>query len=240
MNAKLSGLKATLNHTGYMTTNLDRYLQSFIEYSAASQDTVLDMGAAYGVATIPVLAKGAEVVAVDIEYRHLDILKKHVPLAVQARLKTVIGGLPDIDFPENSFSAILCSRVLHFLRGEDIDVAMNKFKLWLKPKGRLYLITETPYFGVWKAIIPEYERRKASGERWPSFMADFMQYHHPDADVSVAPPMLNPLDKWQLERMCNEVGLEIVESSYIDRKLFGSLAYYDGRESAAVIAEKLY
>lgn len=238
MTKKLSGLVPTLNHTGYMINHPDKYIQSFIDDSVNSAGPALDIGAAYGVASLAIIAKGAKVVAVDMEARHLDILKQKVPAKYQTNLETILGTLPYINFPADSFATILCSRVLHFLKGEDIDICMEKFKCWLKPGGRLYLIAETPYFGIWKAIIPDYEKRKANGERWPAYMEDFKKYHHPEADLSVAPTMLNPLDKWQLERMCQEVGLKIIESNYINRKLFGTLAYYDGRESAAVIAEK--
>lgn len=60
---------------------------------------------------------------------------------------------------------ILCSRVPHFLSGEAIDVAVAKMAAWLKPGGRLYIVTDTPY-GIWRNFIPVFEQRKREGARW--------------------------------------------------------------------------
>src|SRR5690606_16142727 len=69
----------TLNQMGYMFIKPEKFMQSFIDFSAEISDPVLDIGAAYGIATLAALEKGACVVANDLDKRHLDILKSKVP-----------------------------------------------------------------------------------------------------------------------------------------------------------------
>jgi SAM-dependent methyltransferase len=228
----------TLNHRGYMTTYLDSFSQDFVDYAGQCKSQVLDMGAAYGVATIAALNKGASVVAVDMDSRHLAEIELSITASEKNRLTTITGVLPKIDFPDNSFVAILCSRVLHFLLGEEITQSFQLFYKWLKPGGKLYVITETPYCGIWRDIIPIYEERKKNNEAWPAFMPDFKKFMNKNAELKVAPDMLNPLDLWQLEKLAVQSGFNILKSSYISRHDFPEFARYDGRESAGIIVSK--
>lgn len=99
--------------------------------------------------------------------RDLEILRTKVPANLLANLELVAGALPHMDFPGNRFSAILCSRVLHFITGEEVVSSVRKRADWLAPGGRLYLLADTPG-GIWRRKIPEFEAGKASGERWPA------------------------------------------------------------------------
>jgi hypothetical protein len=56
--------------------------------------------------------------------------------------------LPYIEFEEGSFSAILCSRVLHFLEGRDVQLSIYKMHRWLRLGGKAFLIVDTPYSGA--------------------------------------------------------------------------------------------
>jgi ubiquinone/menaquinone biosynthesis C-methylase UbiE len=90
----------------------------------------------------------------------------------KARVRCVVGTLPHIDFEEGTFSAILCSRVLHFLDSSDIELSLSKMYRWLHRGGRVFLIVDTPYSGATKdCVVPEYERKKAlSGKRRIGFV----------------------------------------------------------------------
>ena len=70
----LKGLIPTMNDTGFMFEVLDDYALDFIRYSGECDSEVLELGCAYGVATIPALEAGAKVRACDIDQRQLDIL----------------------------------------------------------------------------------------------------------------------------------------------------------------------
>ena len=51
--SSVPGLIPTLNNTGWMTETLDDYSLAFTEYAGTQQAECLDIGCAYGVATLP-------------------------------------------------------------------------------------------------------------------------------------------------------------------------------------------
>ena len=55
---------------------LDEFADDFIHYAGQTDDPVLDLGSAYGVATIAALEAGGTVTACDLEQQHLDILAR--------------------------------------------------------------------------------------------------------------------------------------------------------------------
>src|ERR1700722_18147041 len=139
------GFVKTLNNTGYMTTGLDKYSSAFVEFAAGqnlpaqdraaqgrtAQDLpapnlpVMDVGAAYGVATLQALAHGSTVIANDIDERHLQLLAQRSPEAHRGRLTLIRAPFPDFDVAPNSLRAVLICRVMHFLDGQTIERAAN-------------------------------------------------------------------------------------------------------------------
>ena len=109
------GLIPTLNNTGWMTESLDRLSQDFADWAGTIPDEALDIGCAYGIATLAALERGARVLAADLEPKHLEILAGRTPPEQRSRLRTQVASLPETDFPPASFGAILAARVLHFL-----------------------------------------------------------------------------------------------------------------------------
>lgn len=143
----VEGLIPTLNNTGWMTEALDDISQAFADYAGSINTETLDIGCAYGIATLAALEQGATICACDIEPRHLEILTQRVPAEMTDRFRCVAGALPDVDFPDEQFGAIIASRVLHFLSGADVETTVKKMHRWLKPGGRLFLIVDSPYTG---------------------------------------------------------------------------------------------
>ena len=234
-----AGMEPTLNGTGFMFSTLDEFAEDFIQYAGQTDGPVLDLGCAYGVVTIAALEVGGTVTACDLDQRHLDILLDKTPAKFHPKLERVQGCLPNIDLTPNSFSAIICSRVLHFLDGSAIDASVRNMYSWLKPGGRLYLIADTPY-GIWRKLIPIFEQKKKTGERWPGMMIGLENYlpyarKNPRFD---GPPFMNLLDPEILERICTDAGFQVQRSSYIDRADFGDLGRMDGRENAGILAMK--
>lgn len=233
------GMIPTLNGTGFMFEVRDSFTDDFISYSGQTTLPVLELGCAYGVASIPALEAGARVTASDMEPQHLEILKSKVPEHLLGNLELVVATLPQAEFSAGSFGAILCSRVLHFLSGEDIDTSVRKMAQWLAPGGRLYLIADTPY-GIWRKKIAAFEADKAAGMRWPGMMVglhNFLPTDRPPAPTD-KPPFMNVLDPELLARTCTEAGLEVIEAAFIPRPDFGGLGHMDGRENAGVLAVK--
>ena len=230
-----SGALPTLNSRGFMLEALDSYAEEFITFAAQSDEEVLDMGCAYGVATLAALEAGARVCACDMDSRHLDILVERAPGEMRSRLRTVVGVLPEVQFPPNAFTAILASRVIHFLSGPDVGIALKAMFDWLMPGGRLFLVADTPYMPGWSDIIPSYETAKEAGDLWPGLISDFSKYTSNNASGQ-SPDIVNTLDPDILERECRLAGFKVERSSFFGLQRLG--AHADGREHAGCVARK--
>ncbi len=235
----LPNMQPTLNHTGFMFKVLDEFADDFIHFAGQADERVLDLGCAYGVATIAALKAGGTVTACDLEQQHLDILVENTPAELRPNLECIAGELPYVDFPEESFAAVFCSRVLHFLDGSAIDASVKKMFGWLRPGGRVYLVADTPY-GIWRKFIPIFETKKEKGERWPGLMIGLENYLPtvPKDRPIAGPPFMNLLDPDLLTRICTEAGFEVQRANFIDRSDFSGAGRMDGRENAGIFAIK--
>lgn len=191
----LPGAIPTLNGKGFMLEALDAYAEAFVRDAAAGEGECLDIGCAYGVATLAALAAGARVCACDMEPQHLLLLQQRTPEAQRGRLRTVVGLLPGVAFPAASFHAILASRVIHFLSGADLRLALAAMYDWLKPGGRLYLVADTSYM--------------------PGFIADFGAVVSGRPGNLPGPEFLNTLDPDILARECLRAGLQVERASVL-------------------------
>lgn len=230
-------LYQTLNNTGYMFENLTAYGKEFIEFCSTVDSPVLDIGAAYGVATLPALEKGAYVIANDIDHNHLVLLKSRVPETYHQNLELRGGKFPtEIDFPENSLSAILIANVWHFLSGEEMIQAIELMYSWLKPGGKVFIITATPYAKVIKDFILIFHERKIQGEQWPGEIEDISIYNHPRlADL---PKFMHFMDDEVIHGLfCNSSFL-IEKVEFIARPDLPLEMQLDGRETVGIIVVK--
>jgi SAM-dependent methyltransferase len=232
--SNVPGLIPTLNHTGWMTEGLDEVSRAFTEYAATVAGECLDIGCAYGVATLPALAAGARVLACDIEPRHLEILAQRVPAGDRPRLRCQAGAMPGVDFPPGSFGTILCARALHFLEGRDIEMTVGKMYDWLTPGGCVFLVADSPYVGPWFTRAAEYERRKAEGHPWPGFVEDYRALLPASANPADHPLFINPLDPDILRRVAGDAGFEVL----VARWLPGAMPRSPAKSHAGVIGRK--
>ena len=234
----VEGLVPTMNDKGFMFEVLDDYADEFIAYAGASGHEAVEIGCAYGVATLAALRTGATITACDLDPRHLEVLKSRAPSDMLDRLTLMTGKLPDIDLPEGHFGSLLCSRVLHFLHGEEIERSVANMFRWLRPGGRLFLVADTPY-GIWRKFIPVWEENVAAGERWPGLMIPPVQYlpYEPSAD-DIGPEIMNLLTPDLLSRTAEESGFIVERAGYIDRQDFKGLGRMDGRENCGLVAVK--
>lgn len=232
----LPGAIPTLNSRGFMLEALDEYATEFAAVAGQAHHEVLDMGCAYGVATLAALDKGAKVCACDMEPAHLNILTERAKPEHKAALRTVVGLLPDVEFSAQSFDAILASRVIHFLTGDDIRITLRKMFNWLTPGGKLFLVVDTPYMPGWNSIVPSYETKKAAGEPWPGFIPDFASVRRTSAGDPPAPEFLNTLDPDILARECKAAGFDVQRASFFGLQRLGKDS--NDREHAGCMAVK--
>ena len=230
-----SSLLETNNKTGYMLLKLDEICQKFVEYSASCSHPVLDIGCAYGVATHAALEVGAKVYATDVDSIHLDVLKKNTNKNHLQRLKCLKANILDNNFQSNFFEGILCSRVLHFLNGEEVETALDNIVNWLRPNGKVFISTETVYSALWPFYIEEFENRKKNGEKWPGLFHDYNQR----VSAPENPGTINLLDPSILFSLCVERNLKVEYCNFSNRRgIFPDEFLIDGREAAIIVAQK--
>lgn len=158
----------TLNQTGFMTPDQNPFNTDFIEFAAQCQFPVLDIGAAYGLVSLPVLHRGAKVIANDIDVRHLLLLREQANIESRNRLFLNKKRFPnEMNFPDNSLGAILLCRVAHFLTGKEMEEAVTKMAKWLVPGGRVYVVTMSPYHHLLNGLLPIYLKGVKENSPWP-------------------------------------------------------------------------
>lgn len=236
---ELNGRRKTLNNTGWMNTWIDDYTRKFIDFSKDQKVPVLDIGAAYGIATLAVLARGVAVIANDIEPKHLELLEQSI---IDPNFKKNLTLKPGA-FPQNfelkgqKVGAILASRVLHFLSGPELEEAAQKMYDLLVQGGHVFVIADSPYTKAWKKYIPIYEAKKEAGYLYPGIIDE------PDAINSERaknlPRTLHRLDPDVLTRVFTHAKFSIVECGFFNMKKYPDDMRLDGRECVALVAKKI-
>lgn len=232
-----NGFVRTLNNMGYMTSGLDPYSQAFVDFAPGAPGPCLDVGAAYGVASLNALSNGAKVIANDIDERHLEILRSRALERLRERLTLLPGSFPDgITFAPESLGAVLVCRVMHFFDGPTIERAATKIMSWLAPGGKVFVVGETPFIGTAKAFFPTYEARVKAGEPWPGIVENVAS--HDPKRAGNLPSRMHLLDEATLKRVFSGTGFMIEKLGTFARPEFPPDIQLDGRESVGLIARK--
>jgi len=205
----------TLNKTGYMKFEFEHFSKSFVEYARAAQRPVLEIGTAYGWVTHKVLETGATIVAADICQEHLEVLLKETKEEHLDKLYVYRGAFPEeLAFKPKSFDAIFMSRILHFLKGEEVERGLKKIHSWLAPKGKFIATNCSIYHSsVKKNMHKIFEERIALKHQWPGLVTkeDFDKVHE-----NYSPSFLNTFYKEQLEELMPKHGFKIETIEYFD------------------------
>jgi len=239
------GYELTSNLRGYMHP-LNDIGQDFVDFAKDAPGLVVDMGAAFGVATIPILKKHIPVLACDMERAHLDELNNRTSPSLRSYLKLQKGYFPkDFNFEEKSIGAILLSHILHFLSPIELEEAFDKLALWLAPQGKLFIACYSPYLANMKDYLPLYEARLAKGIRWPYWRLnnahDYFSINGSHFENHEIPPTLNYLDLPLLTQALKSRGFSIEKAEYLDpdKNSIPLSARLDGREWCGVVGIKL-
>ncbi len=232
-------LISTLNKMGYMMAKPESLNQAFIDFALMAEAPVLDIGCAYGVATIPALQNGATVIANDADERHLQLLKSLVPVSCLERLHLKPGRIPDdLDFPEESLGAVLASRVLNFIHPSKLEESFHLIFKWLKRSGQFFYLGGSPWFGTYKSFIPQYEQNRKNHKPWPGFIDSIKDYASPERAINL-PEFVTLLDKDEVKRLMTQAGFKIQALSYasVDEENPREMKL-DGREYISAIGVK--
>jgi hypothetical protein len=246
----------THNPTGGYTLLPDTYSREFIDFavlSTADSGKVLEIGAAFGTATLRVLSASGAIDCNDIEPKNLAVISQRYAAMTRTTMNPLLGGndklrlLPGA-FPEElaglssqSYKAILACRVLHFFRGYKIDLAMQRMAELLEPDGKLYVVCETPFQKNWQDFLPEHKIRTDKGEEWPGEIEDSSQFEKSERRGKQLPKFMHQLTTRELLRSAERTQLLVVEKcEYISRhNEFSDDALLEGQESVGLIARRI-
>ncbi len=239
----------TKNQMGWASEQLNDVSLAFVDFCRTGfcsheDSAALDIGSAFGVATMAALRVGAWVVANDLDEVHLAELRRRVenepqlgPPALE-RLRVRLARFPrDVWFSDGTLGAVHASNVFHFLTGNQIERGMRWIAGWLRPGGKLFIHATTPYQTAFRSFIPEYERRLASGEKWPGWIPKLSEWSM-HKKFSQMPRSVHLLDDRILSREALAVGLEIERVWLYCRSDHPVSLRIDGRENVGLIARK--
>ena len=231
------GLIPTDNAMGIMTEEPSPAAQAFIELAARAGRPLLEIGAAYGNATLPALRAGGTVIANDLSASELGVLASTAPNEDRKRLVLMPARFPEeIRLGDGSLSGMLAAQVLHFFDGPTVDLAFHSALRWLEPGGALYVVVMTPSLSFYSQLRPEYEKRARRGERWPGIF-DPRTVATPDWKERL-PPMVHLFEKDVLRRCAEEAGFTVETLEYFCFRHFPAKHRTDGHEFLTLTARK--
>jgi len=109
------------------------------EVGPAAHGVALDIGCGGGALAVPLAARAATVVAVDISPNMIDRLHERAALAGADNVDARVGSIELLDFPPGSIDVVVSNYALHHLRDRDKQALVQKAAVWLSPGGRLVI-----------------------------------------------------------------------------------------------------
>jgi SAM-dependent methyltransferase len=228
----------THNKTGWASNRLNEVSERFVAFCRQAALPVLDIGAAFGIASLAALDAGATVIANDLEPGHLAAIAGAAPPENARRLVLLPGRFPrQLKFAESSLSAVHASNILHFLTGPQIELGLASVAHWLAPGGKFFVQVGTPWQQPFLAFVPVFEARRSAGDDWPGWLENTSQYST-HRKLGQIPPSLHLLEDVTLRRKAEAAGLIVEEAWLYRRRDLPASLFLDGRECTGLIARK--
>lgn len=228
----------TANRMGWCAQVPSEITEAFIEAAAGCSYPVLDIGAGLGLASLKALERRASVTVNDLCPEHLAHFARTAAAAGLRGFKIAMGRIPGgAAFPDGSFDAIHASSVFHFLTPPELADTVRAMGRWLRPGGRAFVQTASPYVGGFGNFYLDYEARKKAGEPWPGFMENLAHYASEETATAI-PAAMNMMTAGELAAVFRNEGF-IIERAYQYRRAgLPSRFHFDGREESGVIARR--
>lgn len=209
------GKIATLNQTGFMTPDQNKYTLDFIDFVASTGGFVADIGPAYGETVLLALKKGARVVAADTDSRHLLLLRERTPLELRQNLILKKASFPcETNFPAKSLMGFHLCRVAHFWDEDVMEKSISEMDKCTLPGGRICVVTMSPHHHLLKDFLPVYLKKAAEGHRWPGVIHN-MHDLAPHLKDQI-PNFLHVMDKQSLGNAFKRHGFTILKEGLFD------------------------
>ncbi len=203
----------TKNNMGYAHSIPSRASRAFYEHSKLTQGLFADIGAAYGFDSIKAAEYGANVLVIDKEPLHLEIFKRNLSPEIKSKIQTLNLTFPEeVNLKKNAFDGILLSRVLLFLNPPLLDLALNKVFSFLKPGGKAFIMSISPFTAGWEVIRDVYIEQKQQGQKWPGYITNIWDLL--PKTKNTLPNAIQFLDEEHLQKGLKEAGFIIEESGY--------------------------
>jgi SAM-dependent methyltransferase len=222
----------TQNRTGWASNQLNEVSERFVAHCRFVTRPVLDIGAAFGLASLAAIESGATVYANDLDPSHL------AQIPPSEKLILLPGRVPhDLHFPENSLDAVHASNIFHFLTGPQLARGLKSIAHWLAPGGKLFVQAATPWQKPFESFIPVFESRRAAGVEWPGWIEKTTDYST-HRKLGQIPSSIHLLDDKTLQTAAETAGLTVEESTLYRRRDLPRSLFHDGRECTALLAKK--
>ncbi len=206
----------TMNKFGYMKEEFDEFSFEFIKFAKNKDDIFLELGTAYGWIVRNALKEGIKIIASDIESEHLLILLQETKKEYLENLYLNQGRFPDeINLPNESIGAVLTSRMFHFLDERDVDLGFRKIHNWLKPEGKLFFTSLSPYnYTLRDDFLQIFKARAEEGVKWCGIVDNMTQQAPEHAEY--LNDFLHAFDVPQLEKLLPSYGFKIDKIKLFD------------------------
>lgn len=167
----------------------------------------------------------------DLDERHLFIAAKSLSEKITNgtlshncldQVKFVQADISDVSQIKNLgfYDAIYAGNVFLFLTPEQLELAVQHLFLLLKPNGRVYIGTPSPYAKFIEKFAPEYMRRIKAKEKNPGFIKKFRDYVEikdsmPSRIIDMLDGSILLLDPTTLKEVFKRNGFKILECQYM-------------------------
>ncbi|EGD76883.1 hypothetical protein PTSG_08230 [Salpingoeca rosetta] len=240
-----SNYTVTSNRCGMMSNEPSAFMHTWIARAESNpQQPMMDIGCAYGVATLGALEKGARVIAIDLEPNHLASVQtaaqhRNIP---KARLRCIEGGVPETlaELRSGSVSHVLAANVFHFLSPTALTRTLKSLHRVMASESFLHIQVDSPFMRGLGAFYYVYALRKFLGHHFPGYLPipESLQRHMFPDYLHVR--RYQVMDADVLRAAVERAGFEIVRAGYepVDDESDILGISLDGRESTVVVAVK--
>ncbi|MBS0624936.1 MAG: class I SAM-dependent methyltransferase [Verrucomicrobia bacterium] len=237
----------TLNQYGYMFTKFDPIVERFLHLIESNpEQPFFEVGGAYGNVAEAALEKGAKNYGLnDCEERHLKSFAKKLQdqgkTELFQALHLISGRCPeDVKIGPNSLEAMLVNKVLHFFSPETIDTFVQWIYEGLKPNGRVFVMTISPFYKGHQDLLAAYQTKKETGIRFPGYCSQFRESKAAQKyEEETRPASLLFMELDTLKQLFIQHGFQIEEEfelAIIDQD---NHEWMPGQDMVGIIAQKI-
>jgi ubiquinone/menaquinone biosynthesis C-methylase UbiE len=235
----------TLNQYGYMFTKFDPVTERFLQLiEEKPEQAFFEVGGAYGNVAQAALEKGIDSYYLnDCEERHLKSFVKKLKDEGREHLfhglRLIHSRCPDFAIASNSFDAILVNKVLHFFTPDTIDVFVHWLHQILKPGGRVFVMTVSPFFAGNEEFLDDYQKKKQKGVRFPGYRSLYHASQFAQTmEVQTRPVSLLFMELEALKDLFVQQGFQIQEGFELEIIDSDNHEWKPGKDMVGIIASK--